>query len=120
MGLLNVNDLKPGMVLAEHVTNKHGNMLVGKGNQLSEKHIGVLKAWGVTEVNVDRVDRVQVEREEIEALAADVVASIEGELKELFPDFGDDPIMQEIYRVVKKFKIRDMSTQKTEPGRDTE
>jgi hypothetical protein len=114
--VLNINDLKPGMVLADDVTNKHGNVLLGKGNQLSEKHIGVLKAWGVTEVNVEGADREQVDREEAEGLSSEAVASVEEKLKELFPDLGDNHLMQEIYRVVKKFKMKDMMAEKSEAG----
>ncbi len=116
MGVLNINDLKPGMVLADDVTNKHDNVLLGKGNQLNEKHIGVLKAWGVTEVNVEGVDREQVDREEAEGLPPEAVASVEQELKGSFPDFEDNPLMQEIYRVVKKLKMKDMMAQKSEAG----
>lgn len=116
MGVLNIDDLKAGMVLAEDVTNKHGDVLLVKGSEVSEKHIMVLKAWGVTDVNVEGVDRAQVEREETQGLSPEAVASVDEELKELFPDFGDDPLMQEIYRVVKKFKMRDIITQKSEAG----
>ena len=108
------------MVVAQNVTNKHGNTLLAKGSELSEKHITVLKAWGMTEVDVEGVDRAQVEREKIEGLPAEAVASIKKELKELFPDFGDDPLMQEIYRVVKKFKMKEMMPQTSEPGHDIE
>jgi hypothetical protein len=111
MGLLNTHDLKAGMVLAQDVTNQHGNVLLGKGSELSEKHIGVLRAWGVTEVDVEGVDREQVEREEVQGLPPEAVESIEEELQGLFPDFGNDPLMQEIYRVVKKFKMKEMMIQ---------
>jgi hypothetical protein len=111
MGLLNTHDLKAGMVIAQDVTNQHGNVLLGKGSELSEKHIGILKAWGVTEIDVEGVDRAQVELEEVQGLPTEVVASIEEELQKLFPDFGDDPLMQEIYRVVKKFKMKETMTQ---------
>ncbi len=116
MGVLNVDDLKGGMVLTGDVTNKHGNVLLGKGSELSEKHITILKAWGVTEVDVEGVDQAQVEREEAEGLSSEAVASVEEELKELFPDLGDSALMQEIYRVVKKLKMKDIMTQNSEAG----
>ena len=106
MGLLSVNDLKDGMVLSTEVRNKHGNVLLKKGDTLSEKHIMLLKSWGITEAGVEGVDKDQVEKKEKEALSTDVMASIEKELKDLFRDFGGNPLMEELYRVTKKFKMK--------------
>jgi len=106
MGVLSVNDLKGGMVLAREVTNKHGNILLERGDVMDEKHIMLLKSWGVTEVDIEGVDREQVEKKEMEELSPDLIATIEEELKGLFPDFGDNSIMKELYRVIRKFKIK--------------
>ena len=106
MGLLSVNDLKDGMVLSTAVRNKHGNVLLKKGDTLSEKHIMLLKSWGITEADIEGIDKDQVEKKEKEALSTDVIASIENELKDLFRDFGDNPLMEELYRVTKKTKMK--------------
>ncbi len=106
MGLLSVNDLKDGMVLSTEVRNKHGNVLLKKGDTLSEKQIMLLKSWGITEADIEGVDKDQVEKKEKEALSTDVMASIENEIKDLFRDFGDKPLMEELYRVTKKFKMK--------------
>ena len=106
MVLLSVNDLKDGMVLSTEVKNKHGNVLLKKGDTLSEKHIMLLKSWGITEADIEGVDKDQVEKKEKEALSTDAMASIEKELKDLFSDFGDNPLMEELYRVTKKFKMK--------------
>ncbi len=106
MGLLSVNDLKDGMVLSTEIRNKHGNVLLKKGDTLSKKHIMLFKSWGITEADIEGVDKNQVEKREQEALSTDVMASIEKELKDLFRDFGDNPLMEELYRVTKKFKMK--------------
>ena len=106
MGVLSVNDLKDGMVLASEVKNKHGNILLKKGNMLSEKHIMLLKSWGITKADIVSVDKEQVEKRKIEELSSDLMISIEEGLKGLFPDDGDNPLMQEIYRIVKKFRMK--------------
>ena len=106
MGILNIDDLKGGMVLAKDILNKHGNILIKKGNILSEQNILILKAWGITEISVKGVDQKQVDQAEIQALPAEKVDSIEKELREFFPDFADNQVMEEIYRVVKKFWIK--------------
>ena len=106
MGVLNIDDLKGGMVLEDDILNKHGNMLMKKGNTLSEQNIMVLKAWGVTEVSVVGVDQNQVDLEEMQTLPAEVIESIENELRMFFPYIGGDLVMEEIYRVVKKFRLK--------------
>lgn len=106
MGILNVNDLKVGMVLAQSAMNKNGTVILGKGNAVTEKHITSFKTWGVTEVDVEGIDSEQLVREEMAALSKDVVASIERELGELFPPFEGNPVMEEIYKIVQKIRLR--------------
>ena len=106
MGVISVNDLKKGMVLERDVSNKHGNILLGRGDTLNDKHIMLLKSWGITEADIEGFSKDQVEEREREALSTDTMASIEENLKDLFPDFGDNPLMEELYRVIKKFNIK--------------
>ena len=109
MGLILVSDLKKGMVLACEVSNKHGNTLLEKGKSLDEKHIMLLKSWGNTEADIEGIDRGQVEEREREPLSTAVAESIEEDLKNLFPDFGDNPLMRELRRIVRKLKIKNQS-----------
>lgn len=48
-----VDKLMPGSVLAEDVIDLNGRCLLNKGTTIIEKHIRILKIWGVTEVRVD-------------------------------------------------------------------
>ena len=111
MGLLSINDLQIGMVIACEVANKHGNVLLKRGEILNERHIMLLKSWGITEADVEGFDRDQLVQKEMEELSPDTVASIEQELTALFPGLGDNPLMKELYRVVKKFKMKQASAQ---------
>jgi len=106
MGVLSINDLKGGMVLASDVSNKHSNILLKKGDMLNGKNIILLKSWGITEVDIEGVDRDQVEKKEMEGFSTDIMESIEKELKDLFPSFIDNPLMEELYRVTKRFKVK--------------
>ncbi|MFZ5425756.1 MAG: HDOD domain-containing protein [Thermodesulfobacteriota bacterium] len=49
---MRVADLRPGMTLGEAVRDVNGRLLMGEGTSLSERFIGVLKAWGIGEVAV--------------------------------------------------------------------
>ena len=52
MGLLKVDDFKPGMVLAAELKSSQGRMLLPKGIQLTEQHIKTCKIWGVVEGDI--------------------------------------------------------------------
>jgi len=111
MGILNINDLKTGMVLAQAARNKNGTVILGEGSALAERHITSFKTWGVTEVDIQGVDSDQVVKEVMEALSSDVVESIEKELGALFPPFEANPVMEEIYKIVKKMRFRQATNQ---------
>lgn len=110
MGVLHINDIKEGMVLAGDVTNRHANMLLKAGSALSAKDILIFKTWGITEIDVEGVDRDKVQQSEMESLSPEVLEKIEAELAGLFPEVDDNPIMQELYRIARKFKLKDAIT----------
>jgi hypothetical protein len=114
MGMLNINDLKAGMVLAQSAVNRHGTVILYEDNILTEKHINYFKTWGITEVDIKDIDCDQVIKQEMETLANDVVESIERELDELFPSpatRGANPVMEEIYKIVKKASLKQAANQ---------
>ena len=82
MGLVNVSDLKPGMVVLSEVSNKHSNVLLKKGDSLTEKNIVLLKSWGITEIDIATVENQQSGTEENAVLSPETMESIEQEIKE--------------------------------------
>ncbi len=106
MGILNINDLKEGMILAADVKNKHGNIMIKQGMTLTERHIMLLKAWGIPDADVEGADREQLHQEEMKTVAPEVIEAIEKELSEIFPPLEGNELMSEIYRIAKKMKIR--------------
>ena len=111
MGMLNINDLKAGMVLAQSAVNRHGIVILAEDNILTEKHINYFKTWGISEVDIKDIDCDQVIKQEMETLSNDVVESIERELDELFPPFEDNPVMEKIYKIVKKVSLKRAANQ---------
>ena len=49
---LNIDDLKPGMILARPVRNHQGVLLLDAGARISKKNIRIFKSWGVLEVSI--------------------------------------------------------------------
>ncbi|MBW2559641.1 MAG: hypothetical protein JRE40_02175 [Deltaproteobacteria bacterium] len=106
MGILNINDVTVGMVLAQAAKNKNGTVILGEGSALTERHITSFKTWGVTEVDIQGVDTDQLLKEAMDALSSDVVESIEIELDALFPPVETNPVMKELYKIVKKMHLK--------------
>lgn len=52
MAKVAVNNLKNGMVTLSEVLDEQGHTLIRGNEELSEKHITLLKMWGVTEIDV--------------------------------------------------------------------
>lgn len=69
MGLISLINLKPGMVLHADVLEPHGKVLLTAGSTITEKHIGILRTWGISEADIENVDEdeiVQAEESEID------------------------------------------------------
>ena len=49
---LKLDELKPGMILAEPVRNQFGSLLLDKDTSLTKKRIWMLKTWGIDKVSV--------------------------------------------------------------------
>ena len=50
---IRTKDIQVGMTLSTDVSDKSGRLLLGKGCELTDKHILALKAWGVTSVDIE-------------------------------------------------------------------
>lgn len=56
MAKLNLNKLQGGMVTLSEVVDKNGHTLIRANEELSDKHILLLKMWGVLEVDIKKTD----------------------------------------------------------------
>ncbi len=52
VGRIKASDLAPGMVLAGDLYSRQGRMLLPQGAVIEDKHLRILKIWGVTEAEV--------------------------------------------------------------------
>ena len=112
---LNINDIKPGMILAHPVRNHQGILLLEAGARVSKKNIRILKSWGILEATVQ--GNAAETQDRIEDTELRVKASIEKELKEKFCDVLDDPVMGEIFNAASKQLTRDFQKNENENER---
>ena len=59
MGVINIRNLEPGMVTAGDVTDSRGQIILGKGRKITEKHLRIFSMWGVTEAKIEGLMRAQ-------------------------------------------------------------
>lgn len=52
MSILRTDALKLGLTLAKDVKNAQGQLLIRSGVEIIERHLVLLKSWGITEVEV--------------------------------------------------------------------
>lgn len=90
MGLLPIDDVKPGMVLSTPVHNHQGQLLLDAGRKVMAKHIHVFKAWGIR-----RVDVKPTPGGEAPGSAPDS-APLDESLRRRFARVADDPLMAAI------------------------
>lgn len=100
MILLKIDQLKPGMVLAESVYNQQELLLFEKGASLTKKRIWTLKTWGINHVRI-KGERKGNHLTTIEPEGKNK-QTIENELQEKFADALDDPVMAAIMKAASR------------------
>lgn len=53
MPKVSLKEIATGMVLAADITNRNGMVLLKQGVSISDRHINVLKTWGITHVDIE-------------------------------------------------------------------
>lgn len=51
--------LEPGMVLADPVSNRQGQILLNRGTTIASRQINILKTWGIQSVVIEK-EEIQV------------------------------------------------------------
>ena len=93
MTVLAIDELKPGMVLAEAVRNHQDQLLLEAGRKVTAKTIRVFKSWGIRRVAV----RSGAAGEDVRGgAAAAAPAALDESLKERFAGVLHDPLMVSI------------------------
>ena len=53
MALLDIDSLTPGMKIGKDVIETSGQVLLRIGTEITEKHLRVLRSWGVQQVEIE-------------------------------------------------------------------
>lgn len=126
MGLISINAVKPGMVLAQDVRDRNGRLLIRQGNELSDEHLRILRIWGVVEADVEGADREELEGASREGLAPEILERAKVLVLERFQHNDSAlPAVAELIRFCTLRKARELQDQpakaasRPEPARET-
>ncbi len=109
---LSLENLKPGMILAQPVRNHQGVLLLEAGAKVSRKNIRIFKSWGISRVSIKgRLNEARGHKGDAESWMNE---SIEKKLKEKFCDVLDEPVMVAIFKAARKQLMRDTRNDKSE------
>lgn len=101
--------LKEGMSLAADVRNMDGMVLLPAGAALTQRHIEILLAWGVSEASVESTEEAQELADPLARLAPDDRARLTEETRSLFWNLDDtSPVECEVFTQVLRRKARQL------------
>jgi hypothetical protein len=104
MGMLTMSEIVPGMKLAKQVNNFQGVMLLPGGMVLTDRHIRLMKSWGITGVEIEGAERQTADS--IDLLSLSDRKKIKDHLMHRFPYDELDPVNEELRRVAFMLMIR--------------
>ena len=96
MVILKIDELKPGMILAEPVDNQSGALLLEKDTSLTKRRIWTLKTWGIDKVSIK--GKAKERGKTAIGTELETKETIEKELRAKFEDTIGDPVMETIMK----------------------
>lgn len=110
MAILNLEDLKPGMVLASEAKHLSGRVLLAAGVELTEKHLKVFHTWGLTEADIEGVDIEQLVEQQNQALDPAIVMAAEKQTTARFCHTDQTcPAVAELFRLSVRYCAKQLA-----------
>ncbi len=101
MAKINLQDIRPGMVLESDLKDRNGHVLLGSNNTITEKHLKIFKMWGVTEANIQGVKKEDVTAKAVSHLDPALLKEIEEKTRERFRHVNmQHPFNDELFRLL--------------------
>jgi hypothetical protein len=97
MGAIFTSDLKIGMVLASDILDHQGSIILKSKTSITKKDLKILKMWGITEVDVEDLERKEILAESRSQMNPAILEKVEVEANRLFQKANTDhPAMKEL------------------------
>jgi len=106
MALVKVDKLVPGGVLSEDVRDVNSRLLLAKGQEIGDRHIRIMKMWGIFEVRVEGLDTDEVVEDE-QPGDSEQMAVVGEQIKKIFRAVDiEHPAVKEIVRLSIRYRLR--------------
>ncbi len=124
MGMIFIDDLATGMVLAEDLHGPNGRLLLPKNTILEDKHLRIFKIWGVSQANIQGLEQDSCASTSLEALDPEILEKSDRYAQRLFRFCDrDDPVISELCRLATLRTAADLAAGKrvleAEDGHET-
>ncbi len=110
MGIINLEDIQTGMILDADVKDDRGRVLLSTGTEITEKHLKVFKMWGVTEADIQGVQKEEASVKSTANLDPALLQEAEALGLQLFRHTNlKQPFMKELFRLFTLRMVRHKS-----------
>lgn len=100
MGRLNLAEIQAGMVLAADVLDRNGRVLLKTGLSINDKHLKILKQWGIIDADIQGVSREEITAAGVQHLDQEALARAEERLGDIFRHTDrEHPFTKELFRL---------------------
>lgn len=107
MPKIKLDDLREGMIVESDVKNLDDMLLLPSGCELTDRHIRILQAWGITDINVKASDQAEDIYDPLQRLDPVVLQQLTEEHKSRFLNFDEkSPVQQFVLKLVLQRKAK--------------
>jgi hypothetical protein len=106
MASINLDEIQPGMTLADDVKDKSGRILLSAGQTVTDNHLRIFKMWGIIEADVKEHDRDNGGKPAIETDPV-LQREVQNQTDELFRHADTEhPAVKELYQLCLARNVR--------------
>ena len=117
MGLVKIDQISPGMSLAEDLRDSRGRFLLANGVDLTPRHLRILKMWGVIEANIEGIAAEEVEDAAVREIDPALMGMAEKIVSRRFRHSGTEhPANRELLRIATLLKAEELQREWPEGG----
>lgn len=107
MGLVGIDNLSDGMLLARDIHDRQGRLLLTEGTELTRRHIRMFMTWGISQVDIRDSDAQADQPVDTENVDPALLQQTEKSLAKLFSHNDlSHPAIAELFRLCLIRKLR--------------
>jgi len=97
---VNLEDLVPGMVLAEDAVHMNGRVLLSAGSCLTERHLKIFMTWGLTEAYINGNGDEPVGSKSLESIDPEIVKRANEAVEQYFAQLDrESEAIAELFKI---------------------